>query len=292
MSSSETVEQYFSRVTNLVNKMRVYGEDIPESKVVEKILRTMPMKFDHVVTTIVEAHDTNTMTVAELQGSIEVSKILEKTEKANEEALKSQQNPAKVKIVELVKVEIEISEVEVVVISNEDVIIISINNGEITISGHLIKEEVDTISDLPTVEEEEATTPKKEQISTATTEKFEHIAVDCRLRQQENIAENQYQHTSCSNHMCGKKELFSSLNEMVKSTVKFGNNTNILILGKGRIAIKLKDGSQNFISDVFYAPGLHHNLLSMGQLSEKGYNMQILDGCCTLIDKNGRFIAK
>ena len=93
-------------------------------------------------------------------------------------------------------------------------------------------------------------------------------------------------------HMCGEKELFSSLDETVKSTVKFGNNSNIPILGKGRVAIRLKDGSQNFISDVFYAPGLHHNLLSMGQLSEKGYNMQICDGYCTLIDKNGRFIAK
>ena len=36
MSNSETVEQYFSRVINLVNKMRVYGEDILDSKVVER----------------------------------------------------------------------------------------------------------------------------------------------------------------------------------------------------------------------------------------------------------------
>jgi len=74
--------------------------------------------------------------------------------------------------------------------------------------------------------------------------------------------------------------------------MKFGNNSNIPILGKGRVAIRLKDGSQNFISDVFYTPGLHHNLLSMGQLSEKGYNMQIHDGYCTWINKNRRFIAK
>nr|KYP69343.1 hypothetical protein KK1_008532 [Cajanus cajan] len=94
MSNSESVEQYFSRVTDLVNKMRVYGEDIPESKVVEKIIRKMPMKFDHVVTTINECHDTDIMTVAELQGSIEshVSRILEKIEKGNEEALKSHVN--------------------------------------------------------------------------------------------------------------------------------------------------------------------------------------------------------
>ncbi|GAU31766.1 hypothetical protein TSUD_22120 [Trifolium subterraneum] len=91
---SQTVEQYFSRVINLVNKMRVYGEDIPDSKVVEKILRTMPMKFDHVVTTIIESHDTDTMSLAEMQGSIEshVNRILEKTEKVKEEALKSQVN--------------------------------------------------------------------------------------------------------------------------------------------------------------------------------------------------------
>ena len=30
---------------------------------VDKILRTMPMKYDNVVTTIIESHDTNTITV-------------------------------------------------------------------------------------------------------------------------------------------------------------------------------------------------------------------------------------
>ncbi|CAI8600848.1 unnamed protein product [Vicia faba] len=92
MSNSETVEQYFSLAQDLVNKMTVYGEDISDGKVVEKILRTIPIKFDHVVTTIIETHDLDKMTVAELQGSIEshVSRILEKTEKVSEEALKSQ----------------------------------------------------------------------------------------------------------------------------------------------------------------------------------------------------------
>nr|KYP56571.1 hypothetical protein KK1_002814 [Cajanus cajan] len=74
--------------------MGVYGEHIPNSKVVEKISQTMSMKFDHVVTTIIKSHDTDTMIVIELQGSIEchVSRILEKIEKVNEQALKSQVN--------------------------------------------------------------------------------------------------------------------------------------------------------------------------------------------------------
>jgi len=47
--------------------MRVYGEDNLNSKVVEKILRTMPMKYDHMVTTMLESHDTDTLSVVELQ---------------------------------------------------------------------------------------------------------------------------------------------------------------------------------------------------------------------------------
>ena len=56
------------------------------------------------------------------------------------------------------------------VASEEEVVVISTNNGETTILGHLIKEEVDTMSDLLTMEEEEATSPtRRGQISIATT---------------------------------------------------------------------------------------------------------------------------
>ncbi|XP_057747692.1 uncharacterized protein LOC130966885 [Arachis stenosperma] len=94
MSSSKTVEKYFTRVTDLVNKMRVYGEDMLDSKVVEKILRTMPMKYDYVVTTILESHNMDTMMIAELQGTMEshISRILKKSEKSTEKALKIRVN--------------------------------------------------------------------------------------------------------------------------------------------------------------------------------------------------------
>lgn len=61
MSILETEKQYFSHVTDLINKMRVYGKNIFDSKVVHKILRTTPMKFDRVVATIIESRDTDTV---------------------------------------------------------------------------------------------------------------------------------------------------------------------------------------------------------------------------------------
>ncbi|KAF7843909.1 Retrovirus-related Pol polyprotein from transposon TNT 1-94 [Senna tora] len=300
MSGSETVEQYFSRVTDLVNKMRIYGENIPDSKVVEKILRTMPIKYDHVVTTIIESHNLEEMSVAELQGSMKshVSRILEKTEKPVEEALKTQ---------------VTLNNATQTSYRKDN------NGGPVYNSGGRGNFRGRGRGNFRGRGRRNNYNPGR---GNNDFRQLNQGRGDCRLKglqnfnTQANIAENQnfgensetlflassnfsvdenvwYLDTSYSNHMCGKKkELFSSLDEFFNSLVKFGNNTNISILGKGQISIRLKDGTQNFISDVFYAPGLHHNLLSMGQLSEKGYDMRVHQGFCTLFDKNGRFVAK
>ncbi|KAF7838794.1 Retrovirus-related Pol polyprotein from transposon TNT 1-94 [Senna tora] len=86
----DTLKLAYKGVDKAQKSRLIYGENFPDGKVVEKILRTMPIKYDHVVTTIIESHNLEEMSVAELQGSIEshVSRILEKTEKPVEEALK------------------------------------------------------------------------------------------------------------------------------------------------------------------------------------------------------------
>ena len=85
---------------------------------------------------------------------------------------------------------------------------------------------------------------------------------------------------------------FDNLDESVRSTVKFGNNSTIPVMGKGRIGIVLKNGAKTYIMDVFYVPGLHQNLLSMGQLSERGYSMNIFNGVCTIRDRFRRLITR
>ena len=98
--------------------------------------------------------------------------------------------------------------------------------------------------------------------------------------------------SGCSNHMCGKKEMFSDLDESFHASVRFGNNEKVPVLGKGKIRIILQDGSSNFISDVFYVPSLYHNLLSLGQLSEKGYDLHFKYGDGTISDEKLGLIAK
>ncbi|KAI5418520.1 hypothetical protein KIW84_042954 [Lathyrus oleraceus] len=69
--------------------------------------------------------------------------------------------------------------------------------------------------------------------------------------------------TGCGDHLSGNKELFSDLDENFHSTVKLGDNSKIQVLGKGKIAIRLKDGYLNYISDVLYVPDICQNLLSL-----------------------------
>ncbi|KAI9185791.1 hypothetical protein LWI28_010684 [Acer negundo] len=98
--------------------------------------------------------------------------------------------------------------------------------------------------------------------------------------------------TGCSNNMCGRKEMFSELDETFASEVKFRNNSKVPVMGKGKISISLNDGSKNTILEVLFVPSLHQNLLSMGQLSEKLYDMRIYRGVCTINDEHKGLIAK
>lgn len=71
MESEETIASYVSRVLTLTNKMKTYGEVHTEVAKVEKILRSLTPRFEHIVVAIEESHDLSGMTVDMLSGSLE-----------------------------------------------------------------------------------------------------------------------------------------------------------------------------------------------------------------------------
>jgi hypothetical protein len=73
--------------------------------------------------------------------------------------------------------------------------------------------------------------------------------------------------------MCGEKETFSSLDESFRSSVKFGDNSKISVMGKGKVTIQTKGNSTHIIANVLFVPNLKTNLLSVGQLQEKRYEI-------------------
>jgi hypothetical protein len=70
MKEKETVSDYFAKVLATVNKMKIQGERREERIVVEKILRSMGVKFNYVVCAIEESNNIETLSIDELQGSL------------------------------------------------------------------------------------------------------------------------------------------------------------------------------------------------------------------------------
>nr|AAL58228.1 putative gag-pol polyprotein [Oryza sativa Japonica Group]ABF96256.1 retrotransposon protein, putative, unclassified [Oryza sativa Japonica Group] len=71
MKESEKVKDYFSRVIEIVNQIRLYGEDINDQKVVEEILISLPEKYEYIVAAIEESKDLSTLTIQQLMSSLE-----------------------------------------------------------------------------------------------------------------------------------------------------------------------------------------------------------------------------
>jgi hypothetical protein len=71
MKEEENVGDYFSRVMDNVGQQRSYGEDLPDNKVVEKVLRSLSPKFDYVIPFIEVVYETTTITPVKLMGLLQ-----------------------------------------------------------------------------------------------------------------------------------------------------------------------------------------------------------------------------
>jgi len=76
MLKDESIQDYHLNILDIANAFDSLGEKISEEKLVRKILRSLPKKFDMKVTAIEEAQDLSKMKVDELIGSLQNFEIV------------------------------------------------------------------------------------------------------------------------------------------------------------------------------------------------------------------------
>ncbi len=74
--------------------------------------------------------------------------------------------------------------------------------------------------------------------------------------------------------MCRNKTFFCNLNESYRQAVKLGNKSKIEVIGKGDVRLKV-NGFNHMVIDVYFVPDLKNNLLSIGQVQEKGLDYSL-----------------
>ena len=90
--------------------------------------------------------------------------------------------------------------------------------------------------------------------------------------------------------MCGHEHLFKEM-QKIKDDVSFGDASKVKVKCRGTIHFLQKDGVMGSIHDVYYVLDLKTNILSMGQLTEKGYSIFLKDRLLHVKNKKGRLVA-
>ncbi|KAI3690759.1 hypothetical protein L2E82_48966 [Cichorium intybus] len=100
-----------------------------------------------------------------------------------------------------------------------------------------------------------------------------------------------YIDSGCSNHMSGNKELFVNIDDSLKKEVRTGDDKRLSVYGTGDIMVITKLGKKK-IQNVYYVPGLRHNLLSVGQLLQRNYDIHFKNGSCLIKDPSGNTLGR
>ncbi|CAN0923519.1 hypothetical protein LINGRAHAP2_LOCUS33605, partial [Linum grandiflorum] len=70
MKEGKSIKDFHSRVAEIVNQIKVTGETIDETKIMERIIHSLMPKFEHVVAVIEETKDLAKLSITELMGSL------------------------------------------------------------------------------------------------------------------------------------------------------------------------------------------------------------------------------
>ena len=89
-----------------------------------------------------------------------------------------------------------------------------------------------------------------------------------------------------------KEACVVELDESLSDKVAIGDESKVVVKGKGNILIRLKNREDQFISNVYYVPNMKSNILSLGQLLEKGYYILLKDNNLSIRDSRSNLIAK
>jgi len=93
-----------------------------------------------------------------------------------------------------------------------------------------------------------------------------------------------YLDSDCSKHMTKDKSKFVSIIFKQEGHVTYGDNNKGRILGRGSIG----DKSILLIHDFLYVEGLKHNLFSISQLWDKGYQVIFKTNFCEIYLPNSK----
>ena len=257
MKDKEKVQDYLSRISNLVQQMRSYGEEVRNKNIVGKVLRSLTADFNHVVAAIEESKDMETYTFEELMGSLQAhaERLKRPMESKDEKAFQvnSSEKPKR--------------------FAGRGGSFRGRGRGRSQFNsgreqgeqgfkrlkcyycnkpGHREAECWKKKGDL---EKDNNHSNMAEDANKSDNSSKLFMAENNRSNDSEEIW---YIDSGCSNHMSSTRKMFRDLDKSKTGTVRLGDGKQLEVVGTGTITIQSQQGSPKHLANVQYVPHLAH----------------------------------
>jgi hypothetical protein len=98
--------------------------------------------------------------------------------------------------------------------------------------------------------------------------------------------------TGATNHMYGCRAAFMKIDMMVLGTVCFGDDLVARVEGRWIVVFVCKNGKSRSFDGVYFIPRLTTNIMSVSQLDEIGYKINIDTDVMKIREPDGVLLAK
>ncbi|RVX17235.1 Retrovirus-related Pol polyprotein from transposon RE1 [Vitis vinifera] len=287
MRESDAVKDYAAQLLSIADKVRLLGKEFSNEKIVQKILVTLPEKYEATISSLENSKDLSTISLTELLHSLEaveqrrLMRQGDTTEGAFQARMQKNAGHKNGKM------------------NNNKPCSNNQKNGVFPPCPHCKKTNH---------------SPQKcwwrPDVKCNKCGKQGHVERICKNQQQEetsaavdycqeeqlfaatcfankSTSESWLVDSGCTNHMTNNQDLFRELDRTTISKVRIGNGEYIPVKGKGTVAIESQTGLK-LIYDVLFVPDIDQNLLSVGQLVEKEFKVYFEDRNCIIKDAEGK----
>ncbi|XP_028090027.1 uncharacterized protein LOC114290348 [Camellia sinensis] len=265
MKDMEFLKDYFSRVMELVTQMKIYGDNITNQRVVEKILISLLEKYNPIVVIIEETKDLADLSIEDLMCSIKTfeQRLSRQSEKSIESVFQSKLN---------------------VSTSNSQG---RGRGGGRNVTGRARNARGRGRSNFQRKENEESTQQK-----CGICNRSNHVDKDCWFRRKPKCYNcNIFGHVKKDCHAKSTQQANFSKEQESEEHMFYACHKDVWFLDNGCSNHMIGDES-NFCENgcflQFSIPDLEQNLLSVGQLMGHGYLVHFEDDFCKNFDKGGK----
>lgn len=99
-----------------------------------------------------------------------------------------------------------------------------------------------------------------------------------------------YLDSGATNHMCNRKDIMREYVSVKPLEVYVANGQKLSTVGRGNVLVRLRN-CEKTISNVYYVPNLTTNLLSVSELTRKGYRVVFNNKQCKILGTNSKVVA-